>query len=251
MGSRIAAPLASRQGEPTDGGAQGAPGDAEVTVDFYPCSVPMERADLQSKLAEQVRVMQDAHMGKLTCESQVYKPDCASTGIRFKDFDAKTDFHEISDGRCQWCDSHYIDLWDQYMSKENHKLKILVCQSNSLLGVSAFPWAENEARGTMIDYRTLPGNGMVKYDMGKTAVHETAHYMGLWHVFQQGCDAGGDHIDDTDPEESPFFGCPRAGKRSCEALSNELDPVHNLLDYADDQCMCSFSHGQAAKLQPP
>merc|ERR1719401_1773812 len=133
------------------------------------------------------------------------------------------------------------------MPPERGVLKVLLCLTTHMLGVSAFPW--DNAHGTMFDYRTLPGGGMRKYEEGKTMVHEFGHYLGLYHTFEKGCADQGDRIDDTNPEALPFFGCPSKTDVPPTSCADELfDPVHSFMDYTDDRCMCSFCREQAARL---
>merc|ERR1719229_1911753 len=105
----------------------------------------------------------------------------------------------------------------------------------------------------MIDFRTLPGGSMARYNMGKTLVHELGHYFGLYNTFHGGCDSkGGDYVKDAYPEALPFFGCPQHDKslapKSCGRKWYK-DPVHNFMDYSDDACMCTFTKEQKKRMR--
>jgi hypothetical protein len=70
--------------------------------------------------------------------------------------------------------------------------------------------------------------------------------MGLDHTFSGGCDVG-DRISDTAPEASESYGCA-VGRDTC--LQDTLfDPIHNYMDYSDDNCMYEFSPGQAVAMK--
>jgi len=64
-----------------------------------------------------------------------------------------------------------------------------------LLGYSTWPWELDPKSGkadaftldgVVIHHETLPGGSYKPYDMGRTCIHETGHWMGLFHVFQNG-----------------------------------------------------------------
>ncbi|USN98736.1 MAG: zinc metalloprotease [Phycisphaeraceae bacterium] len=88
------------------------------------------------------------------------------------------------------------------------------------------------------------------YHLGRSATHEIGHYFGLYHTFQNGCasasgcSSNGDRICDTNPEQSPTFGCP-GSLNSCGLPA----PFHNYLDYSDDICMNNFTHDQINRMR--
>ncbi|TMQ69078.1 MAG: T9SS type A sorting domain-containing protein [Candidatus Eisenbacteria bacterium] len=116
---------------------------------------------------------------------------------------------------------------------------------NRLLGWTYLPWwfpEDSPMHGVVIHYGSLPGGYLSAYDLGRSAVHEVGHYLGLLHTFENGCDPPGDLVEDTPPEASPAFGCPD-GRDTCP--SPGLDPIHDYMDYTDDPCMNEFTPGQA------
>jgi hypothetical protein len=119
---------------------------------------------------------------------------------------------------------------------------------SDVLGFSTFPqWYARHMKldGVVIDYRSLPGGLYQHFNRGYTAVHEVGHWLGLFHTFENGCDAPGDAVPDTPYEAVPTDGCPWY-KDTCWAAGD--DPVHNFMDYGYDDCMTQFTAGQGRRI---
>ena len=90
------------------------------------------------------------------------------------------------------------------------------------------------------------------YDQGRTLTHEMGHYLGLLHTFNNSticpsagaCYNNGDLICDTNPEQTPVFGCPSSSS-SC----GSTDPFDNYMDYANDLCMARFTPEQVNRIR--
>ena len=101
--------------------------------------------------------------------------------------------------------------------------------------------------GAVIHYGSVPDGFIPRFNLGHTATHEVGHWFGLAHTFDKGCNGDGDRVDDTPAMLVPTGGCP-AGKDTCVKEAG-LDPIHNYMDYSDDDCYNQFTTGQVARAQ--
>ncbi|KAF2002978.1 hypothetical protein P154DRAFT_107851 [Amniculicola lignicola CBS 123094] len=101
--------------------------------------------------------------------------------------------------------------------------------------------------GCNVNANTMPRGSLDEYNTGKTAVHETGHWLGLLHTFEgYSCDGPGDYIDDTPQESESTDGCPtEPPKRTCaDKNGGQDDPIHNYMDYSWDSCYTGFTPKQ-------
>lgn len=104
--------------------------------------------------------------------------------------------------------------------------------------------------GCNIAAGTVPGGPINGYNMGKTAVHETGHWLGLLHTFEgYSCSGNGDYVADTPAESQSTDGCPtNPWKNTCTGRTG-VDPIHNFMDYSIDSCYERFTPGQEQRIQ--
>ncbi|HTE49685.1 MAG TPA: zinc metalloprotease, partial [Kofleriaceae bacterium] len=127
-------------------------------------------------------------------------------------------------------------------------LNVYTTGTKDALGWAVFPWEagrKGKQDGIVMDYTTLPGGSHKPYHLGDTLVHETGHWLGLYHTFQGEC-ADKDGVSDTPAEKSEAFGCPT--KRDTCKDDPGRDPIRNFMDYTDDSCMNEFTGGQRGRL---
>jgi hypothetical protein len=120
-----------------------------------------------------------------------------------------------------------------------------------LLGWATFPFdldGDSEMDGVVLLDGTLPGGNETSFNLGKTATHEIGHWLGLYHTFQGGCDAFGDHVGDTPAQSAPDIGQPVDGQRHNACNIGELSPIHNYMNYVDDAWMTEFTPKQEERM---
>jgi len=78
------------------------------------------------------------------------------------------------------------------------------------------------------------------FNLGRTTTHEVGHYLGLDHIWGEGCQSD-DGISDTPDQAEENYECPSHPSPSC---GNKGDMFMNYMDYTDDECMNAFSTGQ-------
>ncbi len=69
------------------------------------------------------------------------------------------------------------DAWDA-----NNYLNIWVCNVRKIAGYSSVPGCSPDIDGVVIDYSVFGKNNSAGYDLGRTAVHEIGHWLGLKHI---------------------------------------------------------------------
>lgn len=128
-------------------------------------------------------------------------------------------------------------------------LNFYTTNGGGLLGWATFPWdleGDPDMDGVVVLYSSLPNIGSPPYNLGQTATHEIGHWLGLYHTFQGGCNATGDHVGDTIAHSGPNYGKPAEGKRH-NACEEEEAPVKNYMNYVDDDWMDRFTDGQVTR----
>lgn len=134
------------------------------------------------------------------------------------------------------------DAWDP-----KSYLNIWVCSLDNIAGYSSVLGGPIEKDGIVIDIQAFGThfNGS-NYDLGKTAVHEVGHWLGLKHLWgDEYC--GDDGVADTPKQAGYNVECPTGIMLSC-SNGPTGDMYMNYMDFTSDACLNMFTHGQKARM---
>ena len=135
------------------------------------------------------------------------------------------------------------DAWDN-----KSYLNIWVGNLVTGAGYSSAPGSDAARDGIVINtsvFGTIGRGG--NYSMGRGAVHETGHWLGLKHIWGD-AECGDDGITDTPPQSAYTLGCPTGFRSSC-SNGTTGDMYMNYMDYTADACMNLFTLEQKKKMR--
>jgi hypothetical protein len=128
------------------------------------------------------------------------------------------------------------------------------------LGYATFPWDQAgspaEDGVVLVSYavgRNAPNGG--EYNLGRTLTHESGHWLGLYHPFQDGCTGTdntayttADLIKDTPRDNASHFSCA-ADPTDATKCPGQTAPIENYMEYTPDACMTKFTVEQADRIR--
>jgi hypothetical protein len=129
-----------------------------------------------------------------------------------------------------WPRDHYFNIW--------------VCPMiTSIHGFTSDIYGPAELDGIVLNQESFGTiNKAAAFSMGRIAVHETGHWLGLKHIWGDSY-CGDDGIDDTPQQKSYNKGCPSGILYSC-GTGGTGDMYMNFMDLTNDACMYMFTEGQ-------
>lgn len=136
-------------------------------------------------------------------------------------------------GSDAWDTERYLNIW-------------VANTGNFITGFGTYPGqVEVGKTGVVVHPKYFGENSSKKYSLGRVAVHEAGHYLGLSHIWDgnSNCDRD-DGVADTPSQQHPYSGCPVHPQSSC----GSTDMFMNFMDYVDDRCMLLFTHGQMERM---
>ena len=146
------------------------------------------------------------------------------------------------DDKIKYSGSGGLNAWDA-----RNYLNIWVGPLHNLLGYASVLGCAKDIDGVVISTSAFGTIGITTtYNMGRTAVHEVGHWLGLKHIWGDTY-CGDDLVDDTPKQGNFTSGCPSGFRSSC-SNGSQGDMYMNFMDFTNDACMNLFTEGQAQRM---
>jgi hypothetical protein len=141
-----------------------------------------------------------------------------------------------SGGDDAWDDDNYFNIWVGDLT-------------GGILGYSSVVGGPKTNDGVVVSYKAFGtiGTAAVPFNEGRTATHETGHWLNLIHTWGD-ADCGDDKVDDTPPQHAAEYGCPSGIIISCNDGPNG-EMYTNYMDFTNDACMNIFTIGQRDRMR--
>ncbi len=161
-----------------------------------------------------------------------------------------------------WDPTKYLNIWVCDLSVNNQ---------DNLLGY-AFPpyghpswtsgsWVADSRQGVVLHYKVVGINNpratgtIAASNMGRCAVHEVGHFLGLRHIWADDQNMGNrctldDYIDDTPLQGiGAGFTCNLGGNTCIEPKNDMPDMFENYMDYSTEACQNIFTKQQVSMMR--
>ena len=126
-------------------------------------------------------------------------------------------------------------------------LNIWVGNLSNLLGYASVIGDKAEKDGVVIATKAFGTiNTSAPFNLGRTAVHEVGHWLGLKHIWGDAY-CGDDLVDDTPQQRAFTSGCPTGVRVTCGSANGDM--YMNYMDFTNDACMYLFTQGQKERMR--
>jgi hypothetical protein len=135
-----------------------------------------------------------------------------------------------------WDEDSYFNIWVGDLT-------------NGVLGYSSVVGGPKPNDGIVVSYKAFGtiGTASTPFNEGRTATHETGHWLNLIHTWGDS-ECGDDKVDDTPPQKAAEYGCPSGIIISCnDGPDGEM--YTNYMDFTNDACMNIFTVGQRDRMR--
>jgi len=237
----------------------GANSDSTNAVDFYGIRAKKNYCQIRFCLAQRTPVNLSSNGINRVVSTLNSTQNCDDVNLNGNATWIK---HSITGGADAWDPSKYFNIWVGEFDP-------------CLLGIATLPGLgpDNE-QGIAIDFTAFSNNPAYVdpvYNLGRTAVHETGHYFGLYHIWGDdgGCSnsdfrqlpgtcilpgslSGGltdQSVGDTPNQASQTTNCPSGILTDACATVFPGKNYQNYMDYTHDACYSMFSVKQVDRMQ--
>ncbi len=146
------------------------------------------------------------------------------------------------DDQIKYSNAAGSDAWDA-----DSYLNIWVGNLSNLLGYASVVGGDGKKDGVVIAYKAFGTiNTSAPFNLGRTAVHEVGHWLGLKHIWGDAY-CGDDMVDDTPQQRAFTSGCPTGVRVTCGSANGDM--YMNYMDFTNDACMYLFTHGQKERMR--
>lgn len=176
-------------------------------------------------------------------------------------------------GSDAWDTEHFLNIW---ICKIESSFGALFGYAYPPAGLSNWPSGSEapspELDGVVLDYRTIGSNNPNVYPnpnggnfdlVGRTAVHEVGHYLGLRHIWGDGggifggesCGADDGMNDTPNQGYQSEFDCNTSNNTCIDSVGGQPDPndmpdlIENHMDYSAETCKNMFTLEQAMHMR--
>lgn len=177
-------------------------------------------------------------------------------------------------GSDAWDTEHFLNIW---VCKLENTFGALFGYAYPPAGLSNWPSGSEapspELDGVVLDYRTVGNNNPNAYPnpngggnfvlVGRTAVHEVGHYLGLRHIWGDGgglfggesCGADDGMSDTPNQGYQSDFDCNASNNTCIDSVGGQPDPndlpdlIENHMDYSAETCKNMFTIEQAMHMR--